>query len=149
MLLVSVKLINAQCASGVPTFNIDFTGNPGGNWTSPNITTSDTCCGNSGDCVQFIVTLDSASTGLEFGFKGNGLNAGETFQIGCGPALPMGEPVCLTGVGPHFINYCSTNTIHNTKFKIEAIEEEDEPLDDFYLNPGCDFKVHWHGKSVV
>ena len=102
-----------QCGPGVPTFNVDLTGNPDSTWISPPTVRSDTCCGVVAPdrCVYFIVTLDSSANGIVMDIpEGGGCGARPTgslfYQVNCGPPVPIGTPVCLNGPGPHNITFC-------------------------------------------
>ena len=102
---------NAQtpyCNAGVPTFTVNMTGNPNGSWVSPLTGRNDYCCGVTGNdaCVQFIITLDPMSTGIIFNIASGAVPPGALFyQINCGPQTQVGAPICLTGVGPHFLSF--------------------------------------------
>lgn len=105
--------VQAQCSAGVPTFNVDLTGDPDSTWLSPPTVRSDTCCGVTAPdrCVYFIVTLDSNANGIIMDIpEGGGCGARPTgslfYQVNCGPQIPIGTPVCLSGPGPHNITFC-------------------------------------------
>lgn len=104
---------HAQCASTVPTFNVDLTGAPDSTWISPPTVRIDTCCGavNPDNCVLFIVTLDSTANGIVMDIPtGGSCGARPTgslfYQVNCGPPVAIGTPVCLSGPGPHNITFC-------------------------------------------
>ena len=104
---------NAQCAATVPTFIVNLSGAPDSTWISPPTVRVDTCCGvvNPDRCVLFIVTLDSNANGIIMDIpEGGGCGARPTgalfYQVNCGPQIPIGTPVCLSGPGPHNITFC-------------------------------------------
>lgn len=103
----------AQCAATVPTFVVNLTGAPDSTWVSPPTVRVDTCCGavNPDRCVLFIVTLDTNANGIIMDIpEGGGCGARPTgslfYQVNCGPQVPIGTPVCLSGPGPHHITFC-------------------------------------------
>lgn len=119
-------VVHAQtpyCNAAVPTFTVNMTGNPNGSWVSPNIGRNDYCCGVTGNdaCVQFIITLDPMSTGIIFNIASGAVPPGALFyQINCGPQTQVGAPICLTGVGPHYLSFCKPGGNTNT-YSINAL----------------------------
>lgn len=111
------------CNGGVPTFVVNLTGNPNGSWISPPVTRVDQCCGVTppDKCVQFIITLDPNSNGLVFDIYSGAVPPGALFyQINCGPPTPVGAPICLSGVGPHYLTFCKPGN-NNNEYSITAI----------------------------
>ncbi len=111
--LGTLNRLEAQCSAAVPTFNVDLTGAPDSTWISPPTVRNDTCCGVTAPdrCVYFIVTLDSNANGIIMDIpEGGGCGARPTgslfYQVNCGPQIPIGTPVCLSGPGPHNITFC-------------------------------------------
>ncbi|HLG04056.1 MAG TPA: PKD domain-containing protein [Bacteroidia bacterium] len=128
----------AYCGAGVPTFTVNLTGQPNGNWISPNVQRVDTCCGVVAPdvCVQFIVTLDPQSTGIAFNVYSGAMPPGALFyQVDCGPPTPVGAPICLTSVGPHYISFCKPGN-NNNEYIITSIGEPDVS-NGLILNDGC------------
>ncbi len=110
LFLTSARPVHAQyCNGNVPTFNVNLTGNPNGSWISPNVARFDNCCGTNppDNCVQFIIILDPQSQGISFNIYSGAMPTGAMFyQINCGPPTPVGQPVCLQGIGPHYLTFC-------------------------------------------
>ena len=126
------------CGPNVPTLTVDLTGSPDSVWISPGIIRNDNCCGTSNPdrCIQFIVTLDSAAQGISFNVYSGAMPPGALFyQIGCGPATPVGVPICLSGVGPHYITFCKPGNNQN-QYSITSIPG---PVGgtDLVVNDGC------------
>src|SRR5690606_27560308 len=42
------------------------------------------------------------------------------YQINCGPPVQVGEPICISGAGPHHITFCKPGNNSNT-FSITSI----------------------------
>lgn len=140
---------NAQtpyCNAGVPTFTVNMTGNPNGSWTSPVVGRNDYCCGVTGNdaCVQFIVTLDPMSTGIIFNIATGAVPPGALFyQINCGPVTPVGAPICLTGIGPHYLSFCKPGGNSNT-YSINALMQPTAGPN-ITINDGCSAQMYCTG----
>src|SRR4051812_19408500 len=104
------------CDPSVPLFNVNLTGNPNGTWTSPLVARTGLCCsaGGADGCVEFVVTLDSAASGISFDIISGAVPGGALFyQVNCGTPSALGSPICLTGVGPHYITFCKPGNNNN------------------------------------
>ena len=96
----------SQCGPSTPSFIVDLSGNPDSAWVSSWIVRQDTCCGPSGNCVEFSLTLDSAAQGIIFDVCDGALPSGALFyQVDCGPQTAVGNVLCLSGPGPHNITF--------------------------------------------
>jgi len=127
-----------NCSINVPTFNIDFTGNPGGTWLSPNVSRVGNCCGtNSPDrCIHFAITLDSQTVAVNFDIASGAIPPGALFyQVDCGPQSPVGQYICISGTGVHHLTFCKPGNNMNT-YRIQAIPRPIFPVDDT-LRVGC------------
>ncbi len=134
------------CNAGVPTFTVNMTGNPNGSWVSPLVGRNDYCCGVTGNdvCVQFIVTLDPMSTGIIFNIASGAVPPGALFyQINCGPQTQVGQPICLTGVGPHYLSFCKPGGNSNT-FSIDALMQPTAGPN-LTINDGCSGLMYCSG----
>lgn len=134
------------CNAGVPTFTVNMTGNPNGSWMSPNVGRNDYCCGVTGNdaCVQFIVTLDPMSTGIIFNIASGAVPPGALFyQINCGPQTQVGEPICLTGVGPHYLSFCKPGG-NNNEYSITALAQPTAGPN-ITVNDGCTAEMYCTG----
>src|SRR4051812_47005543 len=72
LLLTLGKSSFAQCAGSVPTYTVDFTGNPDSIWSGLNLARSGLCCGhtNPDRCLQFVVTMDPQQEGISLTTSG-------------------------------------------------------------------------------
>ena len=113
------------CDSITPVFTVDLTGQPNGTWISPDIYRDGYCCGVSGSdkCIEFIITLDSSANGINFNVASGAMPAGALFyQVNCGPPVAIGQPICLTGAGPHLLTFCKPGNNTNT-YQITSIPQ--------------------------
>ncbi|MBL4704186.1 MAG: hypothetical protein JKY54_06680, partial [Flavobacteriales bacterium] len=107
--VVISNLTHSQCDPSVPVFIADLTGGPDSVWVSPNVSRDGHCCGVTGanNCINFIITLDPGAAGISFNVISGAMPGGALFyQVNCGPAIAIGDPICLVGVGPHNITFC-------------------------------------------
>jgi len=116
------------CDSITPFFSVDLTGQPGGAWVSnPPVQREGYCCdagGNNG-CIEFELTLDPGTAAIQFDILSGAIPGGSMFyQVNCGPEIAVGDPLCLSGVGPHIITFCKPGNNLNT-YGITAIPEPD------------------------
>lgn len=107
----------SQCDFNTPTFIVDLTGSPNGDWISPWVFRDEDCCGggsNNSNCVEFIVTLDSAAQGILLDiYDGAAPNGSLFYSVNCGPPISIGTPLCLDGVGPHSVTFCKPGNNQN------------------------------------
>jgi len=126
----------AQCGPSTPSFTVDLSGNPDSAWVSSWIVRQDTCCGPSGNCVEFSLTLDSAAKGIIFDVCDGALPSGALFyQVDCGPQTAVGNVLCLSGPGPHNITFCKPGNNSNL-YCIKSISEPDGGPD-LAVSDGC------------
>lgn len=107
--------INAQgCGVNVPVYTIDLRGRPDSTWISPSVVRNDLCCSAvlPSRCIKFIVTLDSASLGLNLTITGS-VTSSAFYQVDCGAMQPVGEPKCLAGGGTYIVTMCAPGTSSN------------------------------------
>ncbi|HLG33471.1 MAG TPA: PKD domain-containing protein [Bacteroidia bacterium] len=125
-LIMLAGISNAQiCDPLTPVFTVNLTGNPAGTWTSPSVVRDGYCCSASGSdvCIEFILTLDSMSTGINFEITSGAIPPGSLYyQVNCGPMIPVGQPICLYGPGPHLLTFCKPGNNSN-EFTITSIPE--------------------------
>lgn len=136
-LLSSTSLI-AQCGSNVPLFVVDLSGKSDSLWVSSDTLRSDTCCGAVAPdkCVAFSLTLDSSAAGIIFDICDGAIPPGALFyQVACGPISQVGEPLCLSGPGPHLITFCKPGN-NNNKYCITSIPKPSAGPD-LAVNDGC------------
>ncbi len=128
----------AQCSSQTPVFEVNLSGQPGGTWTSPSVNRRGLCCDapSNQNCVQFNITLDRLSAGLQFSIIGGPVPSGSmSYQIGCGPRVAVGDSICVTGTGPHILTICMPGNAENT-FRVRSIAAY-VPVSDVTVIGGC------------
>ncbi|HEX7906147.1 MAG TPA: hypothetical protein VF487_19875, partial [Chitinophagaceae bacterium] len=113
------------CQSNVPFFPANLDGNPDSLWISPSTVRDGLCCGATGPpppkCVSFNVFLDEDAVGLIFNIASGAIPGGAMFyQIDCGPATPVGQPICLAGGQFYTITFCKPGNNANT-YSIQSI----------------------------
>jgi gliding motility-associated-like protein len=113
------------CDPTVPFFTVDLTASPSATWTSPDVVRVDNCCGttNPDRCIEFEITLHPDAIAINFEIASGAVPPGALFyQINCGPIIPVGEPVCISGVGPHTLTFCKPGNNANT-YAVTSIPE--------------------------
>lgn len=133
--------LNAQCDPTTPTFTVDLTGNPSGTWISPTVVRNGSCCGQNPRCIKFVITLDPMAAGITFTFASGAVPAGAMeYQIGCAlPPTPVGQPICLSGAGPHILTFCKPGNNQNT-YAITSIPAAVGGTD-ATINDGCSKQI--------
>ncbi len=132
------SLFGQHCTSDVPVFNVNLTGNPSGTWQSPSVARLGNCCGTSHPerCIKFIVTLDPGAEAIKFELISGAVPGGAlNYQVNCGPMTSVGQPLCLSGVGPHIITFCKPGTNDNV-YAITSIPAPSSP-GSLTVNDGC------------
>ena len=128
MCLTLANVCQAQiCGNSVPSFTVDLTGNPDSIWTSTSVSRNDTCCGakHPDRCIKFVVTLDKNAYGIKLDLIKGALPTGALFyQVSCGTKVPIGNILCLSGVGPHTITFCKPGSNKNT-YQITSVGKPD------------------------
>ena len=66
-------------------------------------------------CMQFNITLDNDAVGINFQIASGAVPPGALYyQIECGPLIPVGSPICVSGPGPHRLTFCKPGNNLNT-----------------------------------
>ena len=106
-----------ECTANVPFFNLDLSANPTASFTTPEFVRQTGCCGDGDRYVSFYVILNPNVAMFELivapgyadpGGSGNYniISGGDLLIPGaCGTSIPGGQPICITGSGPHKIVY--------------------------------------------
>ncbi|MDP3556442.1 MAG: PKD domain-containing protein [Bacteroidota bacterium] len=139
----------SQCGSGTPSYTANLTATPNATWASPSAPRNDTCCGWSGAdvCVKFTIFLNPNSVGINFGIASGAIPPGALFySINCGPPIPVGTPICLSGQGPHILTFCKPGNNSNS-YSITAIPAPVVP-DSIMVRDGCTQTLSVSGFSV-
>jgi gliding motility-associated-like protein len=140
IILLHSQIIKAQnpCDPITPIFNCNLSGQPNGTWISPAVPRAGNCCGTvpPDKCIEIIITLDSAAVAINFQIASGAVPPGALFyQIGCGPQIPVGSPICLNGPGPYVLTFCKPGNNINT-YAITSIPGPAVSPDDTIGN-GC------------
>ena len=107
--LLTHLVLGQGCDPSTPVFNANLTGQPNGTWYSTPVSRNGKCCGVTGSdvCIQFNLILDPLANGIRFDIVAGAIPSGALFyQINCGPPQAVGQPICLSGPGPHIITFC-------------------------------------------
>lgn len=126
------------CSGSTPSFTVNLTGKADSIWTSTSVIRDGNCCGTTAPdvCIEFMLTLDSMSSGIRLDIPSGALPGGALFyQIGCGTQYPVGQDICLSGVGPHRITFCKPGNNQNI-YQIKAIPKPDV-RGKFVINQAC------------
>ena len=137
-LILQISIRAQNCDPSTPVFNIDLSGQPNGTWISPSVVRNGLCCSASNPevCIQFNLTLDSDANGISFNIYSGAMPGGSMFyQLNCGTPTAVGQPVCLSGAGPHIITFCKPGNNPN-QYSITSIS--DPSLDGTrYVSQAC------------
>ncbi|MFN5181910.1 MAG: gliding motility-associated C-terminal domain-containing protein [Bacteroidota bacterium] len=119
-IFISVTRYYAQmtgCGNNVPFFQVNLSGQPSGVWYSPTHIREGNCCGTQSPdrCTSFEILLDSTAAMINFNIASGAIPPGAMYyQINCGPQIPVGQPICVTGPGPHHLTFCKPGNNQNT-----------------------------------
>ncbi|MFZ9029379.1 MAG: hypothetical protein ACO2Z9_10220, partial [Crocinitomicaceae bacterium] len=122
LLITSLSAQAQYCDSLVPSDTVDLTASPNLTWTSGVIVRDGICCDSLNNCLEFVITLHPNAIAVMFDFASGAAPPGHYYQIDCGPQTSVGEPICLTGAGPHHLSYCKPGNDANT-FEITSYSE--------------------------
>jgi gliding motility-associated-like protein len=123
--LMSVSAFGQYCDGDVPSFNVDLSADPEMSWTSPLIARNGNCCGttNPDRCLEFVITLAADAISVNFVISSGAVPPGALFyQVNCGPQIAVGQPICLSGPGPHHLTFCKPGNNANT-FTIQSFPQ--------------------------
>lgn len=127
-----------QCNTNSTYYQVNLTGTPDSVWYSPNLSRNSQCCGvpQNTQCITFEVTLDTAAVAIELDMVTGAIAYGsEYYFINCGNQTPVGQPVCLVGVGPHIVTFCKPGNNANI-YRIKSISKP-LPVKDANVRKGC------------
>ena len=116
------------CDNNTPFFEVDLTSAATMTYISPSVVRKGRCCGEVGPppprCIEFEVTLHPDALGLSFNIYSGAIPSGAMYyQVNCGDPIPVGDPVCLAGVGPHTVTFCKPGGNEN-EYSIESFEAD-------------------------
>jgi gliding motility-associated-like protein len=127
-----------SCDPDVPFFQVDLTGDPDGFWESPSHSRKDNCCGtvSPDQCTSYEVILDPNAAMINLEIVSGAVPPGALFyQIDCGAPIPVGDPICISGVGPHRVTFCKPGNNKNI-YRISSIAKPTFP-EDITTRVGC------------
>ncbi|MES2679456.1 MAG: PKD domain-containing protein [Bacteroidota bacterium] len=138
----------AQCGPSTPSFTANLIGAPNGTVITPNVARDDTCCGSSAPdkCIKITILLDVGAMGIHFQVYGAVPPGALFYQIGCGPPIAVGTPICLNGQGPHILTFCKPGNNINS-YGIVSIPAPTVP-DSILVRNGCSSTLATTGFSV-
>lgn len=120
------------CDPSVPFYQVNLTGNPAGTWVSPVHSRNGNCCSTTSPdrCTSFEILVDTGAAMISFEIASGAIPPGSMFyQIGCGPQVAVGQPICITGPGPHFLTFCKPGNNTNT-YRVTSIPKPTFPKND-------------------
>ncbi|HET6245259.1 MAG: gliding motility-associated C-terminal domain-containing protein [Bacteroidetes bacterium] len=135
------------CDPITPFFNVNLSGNPSGTFiSSPAVPRAGLCCTNSTPdrCIEFSILLDPQAVAINFSIVSGAVPPGAMYyQIACGPPTPVGQPICISGPGPHTLTFCKPGNNQNTY----AITSIAGPVwgNDIVIGDGCNKSLHISG----
>lgn len=141
--LLSLITANAQaptCQSNVPFWQVNLTGQPQGTVYIPLHSRQGDCCTDN-NCTSIEVTLDTGAAMIEMGFDlvnhpNQAIPSGSLrYQVNCGPQTLPGVPICISGVGPHYVTFCKPGNNPNAYY-IRSIAKPTFPKPDS-VRVGC------------
>jgi large repetitive protein len=138
VLVPETKAQLPSCEATVPFQNVDLRGKPNGTFLSKSHSRTGHCCGTTGsdECTSFEILLDTAAVAINFEIASGAIPTGVMYyQIECGPQVPVGQPICITGPGPHRVTFCKPGSNQNV-YRITSISYPLFPKDDT-LRVGC------------
>jgi gliding motility-associated-like protein len=138
------------CDPTVPFYQVNLAGQPGGIWYSPGHVRQGNCCGTSSPdrCTSFEITLDTLAAMINFNIASGAVPTGAMFyQIGCGPQIPVGQPICIVGPGPHRLTFCKPGNNQNTYF-VQSIAQPFIPSPQ-YVRIGCSKQINVLGLDTA
>ncbi len=140
------------CDPTTPSMAVNLSASPTMSWTSPSIQRNGNCCGTTAPdvCLEFIITLNANATSINFQISSGAVPPGALYyQINCGPQIPVGSPICLTGPGPDTLTFCKPGNNNNT-FTITSYSAPTFGPD-LVLNNGCSgiLTANYYNESTI
>jgi gliding motility-associated-like protein len=105
-----------SCGTDVPYYKVDLRGSPDSTWYSPNHSRVGNCCDTKSPdrCTSFEITLDQNAVAVSFSIVSGAIPPGALFyQIDCGPQTQVGQYICVTGPGVHYLTFCKPGNNEN------------------------------------
>lgn len=103
---ISNMSMNNEQLNTIPTYKIDFEGNPSGVFNTPAMVRGNTQNGDR--CLHLEVLLDENAEGLIFEKQGHRKSENELYYtVNNGFSARLGEPICLNGTRKALISFCA------------------------------------------
>jgi uncharacterized repeat protein (TIGR01451 family)/gliding motility-associated-like protein len=138
MVCVSPLSYGQDCDAWTPHFNVDLSSNADSLWQSTSVSRLGNCCDTESPdrCIHFTLTLSPNTQAILFTIcEGAEPSGALYYQVDCGPEIPVGEPFCIEGVGPHEITFCKPGSNKN-RYCIKSLPFP-SPGPDLVLGYGC------------
>lgn len=95
-------------------------------------------------CIEFELILDPSTVAIAFSIASGAIPPGAMYyQINCGPPTTVGNLICISGPGPHYLTFCkpgnNANTYQITAFSSPWLEP------DQYTTDNCTIQLHATG----
>ncbi|MFC2111556.1 hypothetical protein ACFLQ5_03810, partial [Bacteroidota bacterium] len=139
LLFISFNSIEsfAQCDTLTPSFIVDLSSAANNSWVSTAVIRDGSCCSGTGNnCIEFVLTLHPNAAGMLFEIVSGAIPGGSMYyQIGCSSPTTVGQPLCISGAGPHLITFCKPGANVNT-YSIKSFPKP-TASGDIIVNEGC------------
>ncbi|MFH1320920.1 MAG: SprB repeat-containing protein [Bacteroidota bacterium] len=145
----SVYAQSDSCGPNTPSFIVDLTGNPDSVWISPDTSRADQCCGATfpDRCIEFWLTLDPEAEAIIFDIYSGAVPPGALYyQVECSNPIPVGEKLCIAGVGPHRITFCKPGNNDNQYTILSIPKPSVSP--GIAINEGCTGIIYAMGYDI-
>ena len=137
------------CTANTPRFTIDLSGQPNGSFSINPLQRDGLCCDavSPDKCIMATITLDSNASGIKFSISSGAVPPGALYyQIDCEDPTPVGQQICLDGVGPHILTFCKPGNNQNG-YLIESMPRSIVP-DSVDVTVGCSVEIGTLGYFV-
>ncbi len=142
----ATKAQSGLCDANTPFYVVDLSAQANSSFVTPQDRRLGNCCATSSPdrCVEFEITLHPNALGISFDIYSGAVPTGAMFyQINCGPAIPVGQAVCLSGVGPHTVTFCKPGNNPNA-YIIRSIPPPYQAPDN-EVRVGCSIELATNG----
>ena len=152
LLFISLNSVKsyAQCDTITPSFIVNLSSSAANSWISTSVVRDGYCCGATGSsrCIKFELTLHPDAAGILFEIVSGAIPGGSMYyQVGCSSPTTVGQPLCLTGTGPHIITFCKPGANVNT-YSIKSFPKP-SASSDIIVNEGCIGKIGSEGYDIT
>lgn len=142
----ALKAQSGRCDANTPFYVVDLSSQANSSFVTPQDRREGNCCGTTAPdrCVEFEITLHPNALGISFDIYSGAVPTGAMFyQINCGPSIPVGQAVCLSGVGPHTVTFCKPGNNPNA-YIIRSIPPPYQAPDN-EVRVGCQIELATNG----